>query len=129
MCKLLFARDYPIKLERAGTVSGNCRSGRCCGNRLRINALRFPLIYLVAVDPILAIFALFLLAALLEFFPLLATVAHDSSSIQCKARARCFSSQPPLGAVVAAVHTVRPAHGIRGRRAMARAAIRKGTGV
>jgi hypothetical protein len=51
---------------------------------LGVNPLRLPLIYFAAVDPVLAILSLFLLDAHLAFFALLATVAHDSSSFQCK---------------------------------------------
>src|SRR5437763_1222013 len=45
-------------------------------NFLGVNPLRLPLLYLIAVDPVLAVLSLFLLDARLVFFALLATVAH-----------------------------------------------------
>jgi hypothetical protein len=43
-----------------------------------VNPLLLPLIYGFAVDPVFSILSLFLLAALLPFFALLATIAHDT---------------------------------------------------
>jgi hypothetical protein len=51
---------------------------------LGVNPFRFPLIHIAAVGPVLAILSLFLLAALLSFLAFFATVAHESSSSQCK---------------------------------------------
>ena len=42
------------------------------------------LIFVVAVDTVRAILLLFLLDARLAFFALLATVAHDSSPLECR---------------------------------------------
>src|ERR1035441_8794038 len=48
------------------------------GDASGVIPLPLPLIYLVAVDPVLAILSLFQLATLLAFFPLLAAIAHNS---------------------------------------------------
>jgi hypothetical protein len=48
-----------------------------------VDALRLPL-GILGVNTILAILSLFLLDANLTFFALLATVAHEFSSFECK---------------------------------------------
>jgi hypothetical protein len=72
-------------LETGDQVMDDClaqaRVLRDNSKSLGVNPLRLPLIYFAAVDPVLS---LFLLDAHLAFFALLATVAHDSSSFQCK---------------------------------------------
>jgi hypothetical protein len=60
------------------------QTGYSLSARLGVIPLRLPLLHIATVDPILAIISLFLLAALLKFFALLAAVAHDASSSQCK---------------------------------------------
>jgi hypothetical protein len=56
---------------------------RALRGTLRVNPLRLRLIFVVAVDTVLAILSLFLLDAHPAFFALLATVAHASSPLQC----------------------------------------------
>src|ERR1035437_9015752 len=56
---------------------------RALRGTLRVNPQRLRLIFVVAVDTVLAILSLFLLDAHLAFFALLATVAHASSPLQC----------------------------------------------
>ena len=51
---------------------------------LRVNPFRLRIIHIASVYPVLTILSFFLLALPLNFFALLATVAHDASSSQCK---------------------------------------------
>ncbi|MEI9813635.1 MAG: hypothetical protein WDO18_13745 [Acidobacteriota bacterium] len=44
---------------------------------LGVDAFRFPRIFLVVIEAILAVFALFLFQALLAFFAFLAAVTHN----------------------------------------------------
>jgi hypothetical protein len=52
--------------------------------RSGIDAFRFRILYVVAVDSVHQVFSLFLLPALLKFSALLSTVAHGSSSPKFK---------------------------------------------
>jgi hypothetical protein len=54
--------------------------------RSRVDALRLPLIQVLAVDPVLAILLLFLFDAPLAFLALLTAVAHDFSPHSTVAR-------------------------------------------
>lgn len=49
---------------------------------LGVNPLRFPLVYVVAVDLVVAVFPLCLLASLLTFFTLFTAVTHNASHAQ-----------------------------------------------
>lgn len=81
-------KERPVGSSYDHGVGSPQRLARLPQLRLRgtpgINPLLLPLIHIAGVDPVLAILLLFLLAALLQFFTLLATVAHSASSVQCK---------------------------------------------